>query len=408
MGNAQLWFGVSLLLWLPVLLISYDLDFLICAASFVAIAACVLPLRDGPLISVLDWRPLVAVGVASYNLYLWHLPVIETIEDGFSSVPSPAVLGLIGVPASIAIALISYRAIEAPFLRLRRRWSPSLRHTGGGSGARRSARISARTMTRRSVTAALRRAMGRRPEPAEKGGAIAIPEQELVSLKEEDRQTIERSLPYTMTGVARLRALVEAVGYCVNAEIPGALAECGVWRGGSVLAMISTLQNLGVEDREIYLYDTFEGMPEPSELDVSELEPPALETWRKAEHTDDRAWSYLFDPSTFNEDAVRELLAGTGYPIERLHFVRGRVEETIPGEAPQELALLRLDTDWYDSTVHEMRHLYPRLATGGVLIVDDFGHWQGSRRAVEEYLAQVERAPLLTPIDYSARLAVKR
>ena len=144
-----------------------------------------------------------------------------------------------------------------------------------------------------------------------------------------------------------------------------------------MLAMISTLQNMGVEDREIYLYDTFEGMPEPSEHDVSELEPPALETWRQAEQTDDRAWSYLFDPSTFNEDAVRELLTATGYPTERMHFVRGLVEETIPGEAPEELALLRLDTDWYDSTVHEMRHLYPRLASGGVLIVDDFGHWQG-------------------------------
>jgi hypothetical protein len=262
-------------------------------------------------------------------------------------------------------------------------------------------------MTKRSVTASLRRALRRGPEPAGTA-AIRIPARELAGLTEKDRQTIEQSISYTMTGVARLRALVEAVRYCVTAEIPGALAECGVWRGGSVLAMVSTLQNMGVQDREIYLYDTFEGMPEPSEHDVSELEPPALETWRQAEQTDDRAWSYLFDPSTFNEDAVRELLTATGYPTERLHFVRGLVEETIPGDAPEELALLRLDTDWYDSTVHEMRHLYPRLATGGVLIVDDFGHWQGSRRAVEEYFEGIERVPLLTPIDYSARLAVKR
>lgn len=124
-GSAQLWFGVSLLLWVPVVLISYQLDFLICFASFLAIAACVLPLRDGPLLRALDWRPLVAVGVASYSLYLWHLPVIESLENAFSSAPSPALLALVGVPASIAVALVSYRAIESPFLSLRRQWSRS-------------------------------------------------------------------------------------------------------------------------------------------------------------------------------------------------------------------------------------------------------------------------------------------
>ena len=145
-GSAQLWFGISLLLWPPVLLISYKLDFLICAASFLAIAACVLPLRDGPVVRALDWRPLVAVGVASYSLYLWHLPVIESLEDLFSTTPSPAVLALVGVPASIAAALLSYRAIESPFLRLRRQWSRSSAaqdepegEEGAGAGLKRSA-----------------------------------------------------------------------------------------------------------------------------------------------------------------------------------------------------------------------------------------------------------------------------
>ena len=109
-----------------------------------------------------------------------------------------------------------------------------------------------------------------------------------------------------MTGVARLQALIDAVRYCVARDVPGAFAECGVWRGGSVLAMILTLQELGVDDRDVYLYDTFEGMTEPTEHDVSPLDPPALETWQAARRADGAPWPEYFDPQTFNEDVVRE------------------------------------------------------------------------------------------------------
>jgi hypothetical protein len=248
----------------------------------------------------------------------------------------------------------------------------------------------------------------RRGRGAPSGTGREATDLELVGLAEDDRETIRRSLNYTMTGVMRLRAVIDAVRHCVDTEVPGAFAECGVWRGGSVLAMISTLQAVGVEDRDIYLYDTFEGMTEPSEHDVSELDPPAIETWRESERDGDRAWSELFDEASFNEDAVRSLLESSGYPAERLHFVRGPVEQTLPANAPDQIALLRLDTDWYESTLHEMQHLYPRLSTGGVLIIDDYGHWQGARQAVDEYLDGVEARPLLTAIDYTARLAVKR
>jgi len=230
---------------------------------------------------------------------------------------------------------------------------------------------------------------------------------ELRGLDPVDREIVERSLPHTMTGVMRLRAIVDAVRYCAAAELPGAFAECGVWRGGSVLAMISTLQSIGLDDRDIYLYDTFAGMTEPSEHDLSELEPPALRTWQAAERDGVRAWSSLFDPESFSEDAVRELLLATGYPPERLHFVRGAVEQTLPNRAPGELALLRLDTDWYQSTRHELRHLYPALVRGGVLIIDDYGHWAGARRAVDEYFAEHGVRPLLTAVDYTARVSVK-
>lgn len=218
---------------------------------------------------------------------------------------------------------------------------------------------------------------------------------------------VESALPYTMTGVARLQSVIDAVRYCVARELPGAFAECGVWRGGSVMAMILTLQQLGAPKRDIHLYDTFEGMTEPTEHDVSPVSEPALETWRRSQGGQRRPWHELFDPKLFNEAQVRATLLSTGYPADCLHFVKGPVEETLPARAPERLALLRLDTDWYESTRHELEHLYPRLTDGGVLIVDDYGHWQGARRAVDEYFEREGGRLLLNRIDYSGRIAVK-
>jgi hypothetical protein len=221
-----------------------------------------------------------------------------------------------------------------------------------------------------------------------------------------DRRIVDQALPFTMTGVPRLVALVDAVRDCTRRGVPGAFAECGVWRGGSVLAMVLTLQEVG-EERDIYLYDTFEGMTEPTARDTSPHEPPARETWAAAERGGARPWPELFDPEQFNEEAVRSTVTSSGYPAERLHFVRGPVEQTLPAQAPDDLALLRLDTDWYESTKHELEHLYPRLSPGGILIIDDYGHWEGARQAVDEYFAEHGGPPRLNRIDYTARIAVK-
>jgi O-methyltransferase len=229
----------------------------------------------------------------------------------------------------------------------------------------------------------------------------------LARADEQDRRIVERALPYTMTGPARMLALVDAVRYCTARGIPGAFAECGVWRGGSVLAMLVTLQELGDERRDVYLYDTFEGMTVPTEHDVSDIDPPALETWQEAEREQRTAWDELFSPELFNEEAVRELLTETGYPADRLHFVRGPVERTVPQTMPEQIALLRLDTDWYESTRHELTHLFPLLEPGGVLIIDDYGHWRGARRAVDEYFGAHHPPVLLNRIDYTGRIAIK-
>jgi O-methyltransferase len=248
-------------------------------------------------------------------------------------------------------------------------------------------------MATRLMQGALRRMVRREQSPASPG---------MDELAPEDRRIVERATPYTMTSVARIQAVIDAVRYCEARGIPGDFAECGVWRGGSVLAMILTLQDLGAEPRDIHLYDTFEGMTKPGEEDGA-----ALAGWLGTRDGDGRAWPELFGADVFSEEGVRQTLLATGYPADRLHFVRGPVEETIPGHLPGPLALLRLDTDWYESTRHELEHLYPLLGDGGVLIIDDYGHWEGARRAVDEYFASHARPLLLNRIDYTGRVAIK-
>lgn len=223
-----------------------------------------------------------------------------------------------------------------------------------------------------------------------------------------EQELVAKVQPFTLTGPQRVVALAEAVSYVVRRGVPGAFVECGVWRGGSVLAMVLTLQRLGVTDRDIYLYDTFEGMTEPSELDVSDFGAPAVVEWQESTRRGEKPWSDWFSHETLNIDEVKGLLLNTGYPEERLHFVKGAVEDTIPRTIPTDIALLRLDTDWYESTHHEMTHLYPLINNGGVLMVDDYGHWKGCRKAIDEYF-EGGAAPhlLLNRVDYTCRIAVK-
>ena len=209
--------------------------------------------------------------------------------------------------------------------------------------------------------------------------------------------------PYTMTSPERIAALVEAVRYVVANDIPGDFVECGVWRGGSSMAAALALKELGDESRELWLYDTYGGMSAPTEEDVDVSGRAADEKFAQRQLTEDSS-EWCRSPL----DDVQQNLAGSGYPAEKMHFVKGKVEDTIPGEMPAgPVAILRLDTDWYESTRHEMQHLYPALETGGVLILDDYGYWQGARKAVDEYFAAHGIRPLMGRVDTDGRMLLK-
>lgn len=206
---------------------------------------------------------------------------------------------------------------------------------------------------------------------------------------------------FTMTGPERVVSLIRAVDYLVKHEIEGSIVECGVWKGGSIMAILKSLIKNNSFDREIYLYDTFDGMPMPSDMDLSFDGKSAEEQLTNSNKDDSLVWAY----APFEQ--VKKNIFSIKYPRDKIKFVIGKVEVTIPKVMPDKIALLRLDTDWYESTKHELKHLFPRLANGGVLIIDDYGHWQGCRKAVEEYIAENNVKIFLSRVDYTGRVAIK-
>jgi hypothetical protein len=221
------------------------------------------------------------------------------------------------------------------------------------------------------------------------------------NLSPEFQKLYEMCRQYTMTSWERLYALYESVRYVVENKVVGDIAECGVWRGGSMKLVAHVLLSLGVTDRNLFLYDTFEGMTEPdADIDVDASGNKAVHDWSEIQRRGVK-WSYA------PIEEVQATIAQVGYPMERVKFIKGPVEDTIPAVRPEKLALLRLDTDWYSSTKHEMEHLYPLLVPQGVLILDDYGHYRGAARAVDEYIGNLAKKPLLQRVDYACRLAVK-
>jgi O-methyltransferase len=222
-------------------------------------------------------------------------------------------------------------------------------------------------------------------------------------LEPSDIELYRQVARYTMTSAESIAVLADAVRHVVAERVPGAIVECGVWRGGSMMAVAKTLLELGNTEMDLYLMDTFEGMTDPTDRDTDRLGRSA-ESLLAGEVR--REESHLWGLAPLN--GVRDAVTSVGYPSERLHFVKGRVEETVPVRAPERISLLRLDTDWYESTRHELEHLYPRLSPGGILILDDYGCWQGAREATDEYFMAHPPRPLLVRFNASeGRIALK-
>lgn len=224
-----------------------------------------------------------------------------------------------------------------------------------------------------------------------------------VEATNEDLKAIELASQFTMTSRDALWAAVSAAKYVALRGVSGAVVECGVWRGGSSMAILSTLLAHG-ELRDIWLYDTYSGMTAPQAMDrvaASGQSASAIMSQTK------RGSGYnIWALATL--DDVKKNVALTGYPETHVNYVIGDVVETLNQACPASIALLRLDTDWYESTKKELEYLYDRVSVGGVVIVDDYGFWQGARLAVDEFLAERGEMVLLCKVDSTVRMWIKQ
>lgn len=210
---------------------------------------------------------------------------------------------------------------------------------------------------------------------------------------------------YTATSIERVYALKNAITYIIKNNIKGDFVECGVWKGGSCMLMAKTLVNEEEKERKIWMYDTFDGMTEPTE-DDSEIETniSGSDLLKNTPKNTDKFNMWAYAPL----EMVKKNMKKTMFPKERIHFIEGKVEDTLSKTKPQNIALLRLDTDWYESTKCELEQLYPLLSIGGVLIIDDYGHFSGAKKAVDEYFSKTNVKPLMNRIDYTGRLIIKQ
>jgi O-methyltransferase len=221
------------------------------------------------------------------------------------------------------------------------------------------------------------------------------------------RKILRTARGFTMGTPELCYALYQAVGYISAKKIPGAIVESGVWRGGNIALCALALLEQADTSRDFFLFDTFDwSWPDLSQYD-STIQQSSAEKRNAALKQRRNAPQRKLDTQLVSKDRVSEYLESTGYPSEKFHLVKGLVQDTIPDQAPAEIALLRLDTDLYESTYHELMHLYPRLVSGGILLIDDYPTEHGCVKAVEQYFSEVGSRPFLSRIHTQGRIGIK-
>lgn len=186
--------------------------------------------------------------------------------------------------------------------------------------------------------------------------------------------------PYTMVESLRLSMLYGLACEVCRSGIDGDIVECGVCNGGSAALMAAAITN--DPERRLWLYDSFEGIPAPGPKDG----PLA---------------SQYEGQLRGSIETVQEVLQRAGFPLERAVFRKGLFKETFKEPLPHRVALLHIDADWYESVLDSLRTFYPLIPTGGIIVLDDFGHWEGAREAFYDFCLEQKIKPLIERAGYT-------
>lgn len=233
-------------------------------------------------------------------------------------------------------------------------------------------------------------------------GPIDFP---VVEADSSEKKLLELSGKYSMTNLLKRWSLINAIKHTSIENVEGDFVECGVWKGGNLI-IFEHLNEKYQMNKKIYAYDTFSGMSEPTTNDKNYLDIGAQKEWEENKKNNDINLSFNCYSSL--EEVKNNLLKNSiRKNLNNLKFIKGKVEKTlqIKDNLPEKIAILRLDTDWYESTKKELEILFPRLSKNGILIIDDYGHWKGARKAVDEYFEDKDIVKHF--IDFSCRMIIK-
>ncbi len=235
------------------------------------------------------------------------------------------------------------------------------------------------------------------------GFVIINKNQKIIELSDKDHELLNLIKDYSMTTEIRMYNLLQSLKQIKHKNIPGDYVECGVWRGGNIMLIKKFLENENIDDKKIYAFDTFEGMPEPdnNDFDISKNISASVLLSRNKKDKESHLWGVC------SLEEVKKNLIKNLKDMNNIYFIEGKVEETLDlkENIPEKISLLRLDTDWYSSTKKELEVLYEKVSPGGVIIIDDYGHWGGAKKAVDEFFK--DKYVWMHYVDYACRLIIK-
>jgi hypothetical protein len=234
------------------------------------------------------------------------------------------------------------------------------------------------------------------------GYTIVNNNQRIVELSDKQKYLISITNSISMTPKIRRYNLIQALEYIAHYKLEGDLVECGVWKGGNIVIYKKFIEENNIK-KNIYAFDTFQGMSNPDQNDYiinSAISAQTILDNDKKRITND--WGVC------DLEEVKFNISKRTKNLNNIFFIKGKVEETLLNKInlPEKISILRLDTDFYQSTKIELEILYEKVCKGGVIIIDDYGHWAGSKKAVDEFFK--EKFVWMHYVDYACRLIIKK